>query len=202
MKDIVLVGYGGNYFDIKEQLELQNYKILGYLDKKDKGTQENYLGADVENSVLNKVKLITLGGIGKSNIDRIKIFNIHKEKLVNLIFESAEVSKYSKIQQKSNVIIFHSSVIKSGVTINANVFINSGCIIGHHCTINENVQISLGVLVGGNSIIGRNTFIGMGARIFENVRIGKNCIVAANSLVTKDVLDNSLVIGINKIRRI
>lgn len=41
-----------------------------------------------------------------------------------------------------------------------------------------------------------NVFIGTGAIIMPNVRIGPNAIVAAGAVVTKDVLENSIVAGI------
>lgn len=48
-------------------------------------------------------------------------------------------------------------------------------------------------------IIGRNTIICAGAKILGNVNIGENCIVGANAVVTKDIPDNSVVVGFNKV---
>lgn len=48
----------------------------------------------------------------------------------------------------------------------------------------------------GRIIVGENTFIGMGTYIMPNVKIGNNCVVGARSLVTKDVPDNSVVVGV------
>ena len=44
-------------------------------------------------------------------------------------------------------------------------------------------------------IIKENVWIGENARICKGVTIGKNAIVAANSIVTKDVPDNSIAAG-------
>lgn len=43
--------------------------------------------------------------------------------------------------------------------------------------------------------IGDNCFIGSGARIMGGVVIGNNCIVGAQSIVTKNVPDNTVVAG-------
>lgn len=43
--------------------------------------------------------------------------------------------------------------------------------------------------------IGDNVFIGCNVTILPNVKIGNNVIIAAGSIVTKDVLDNSVVGG-------
>ena len=44
--------------------------------------------------------------------------------------------------------------------------------------------------------IGDNTNIGWNAIIMPGVKIGSNCIVAAGAVVTKDVPDNSVVVGV------
>lgn len=41
-----------------------------------------------------------------------------------------------------------------------------------------------------------NVFIGSGTRILYNTRIGHNVIIGANSLVNKDIPDNSVYAGI------
>lgn len=49
--------------------------------------------------------------------------------------------------------------------------------------------------LAGEITVGNNVFIGMGALILPNIRIGSNCIVGANTVVTKDVLDGTIVAG-------
>ena len=44
--------------------------------------------------------------------------------------------------------------------------------------------------------IGDNVFIGSGTRILYNIRIGSNVIIGANSLINKDIPDNSVVAGV------
>lgn len=44
--------------------------------------------------------------------------------------------------------------------------------------------------------IGNNVYIGTGAYIMPGVRIGNNCIIGAKALVTKDIPDNSVAVGI------
>lgn len=44
--------------------------------------------------------------------------------------------------------------------------------------------------------IGEQTMIGMGAKIMPGVCIGKHCVVGANAVVTKDIPDYSIAVGI------
>lgn len=67
--------------------------------------------------------------------------------------------------------------------------------MGHNCTANA------GVIVGNNNkggmaIIGNNVDMTIGSKIIGGVTIGDNVIVAPNSVVVKDVPNNSVVSGI------
>lgn len=48
-------------------------------------------------------------------------------------------------------------------------------------------------------IIGDNVWIGMNASILPGVKIGNNAIIGLGSIITKDVPDNAIVVGNNKI---
>lgn len=77
-------------------------------------------------------------------------------------------------------------------------------IIGSKVTIGKNCNISQGVTIGvsnrgrykGNPIIGDNVYIGPGAKIFGAIKVGNNVAIGANCVVTKDIPDNSVVVGV------
>ena len=48
--------------------------------------------------------------------------------------------------------------------------------------------------------IGNDVILGSGCTIIGPVTIGCNCIIGARAIVTKDIPDNSVVIGTNQIR--
>jgi len=101
---------------------------------------------------------------------------------------------------------------KFGISIPKITQIDSGFYIGHYggivinkrVIIGKNCNISQGVTLGqanrgkrkGTPIIGDNVYMGPGAKIIGNVTIGNNVAIGANCVVTKDILDNSVVVGI------
>lgn len=79
------------------------------------------------------------------------------------------------------------------------IFISGDAVIGTNCVIFQQVTIGSNTLPGskgmGAPIVGNNCYIGAGAKIVGNVRIGNNVRVAANSVVYRDVPDNSIVLS-------
>ena len=99
-----------------------------------------------------------------------------------------------------------------GIAISFVSEIGSGFYIGHfggivvypQCQIGKNCNLSQGVTLGithrgknkGYPTIGDNVYIGPGAKIIGSVNIGKHVAIGANCVVTKDVPDNAVVVGI------
>jgi serine O-acetyltransferase len=96
--------------------------------------------------------------------------------------------------------------IHPGAIIGKEFFIDhgAGVVIGETAEIGDNVTIYQGVTLGGTSLenvkrhptLGNNIVVGAGAKILGPIHIGNNVRIGANSVVTKDVPDNSVVIGV------
>lgn len=78
-----------------------------------------------------------------------------------------------------------------------------GIVIGAYVKIGKNCTIYQNVTLGRKNqdedfapSIGNNVTIYSGAKVIGNVKIGNNVVIGANSVVTKDVPDNSVVAGV------
>ena len=87
-------------------------------------------------------------------------------------------------------------VVSTKTAVSDHVFINRGVLVGHHVSIGKYCSIQCGANIGGLAQIGERTYIGMSAVILDRVTIGKGCIIGAGSVVTKDVPDNTQVMGV------
>lgn len=71
--------------------------------------------------------------------------------------------------------------------------------IGNNCRILPNVMIGSkfanGIPDAEPSVIGDNIFIGTSAVVIGRIHIGNNVIIGANSVVTRDVPENSIAVG-------
>jgi serine O-acetyltransferase len=111
----------------------------------------------------------------------------------------------SRLIMGINQIITHID-IHPGATIGRRVFIDhgTGVVIGQTAIIEDDVLIYQGVTLGGVSLtagkrhptIKRGVVIGAGAKILGNITIGENSKVGANSVVVRNVPENSTAIGI------
>ena len=113
------------------------------------------------------------------------------------------------------------SVIRSGVTLSDKAIILMGAVINTNASIGDYTMIDMNAVVGSGVIIKNNCHIGAGAviagvmepmsnipviiednvlvganaTVLAGVHIGKNAIVGAGSVVTKDVMENTTVVG-------
>jgi len=102
--------------------------------------------------------------------------------------------------------LFTNIDIHPGATIGRRVFIDHGfgVVIGQTTIIEDDVLIYQGVTLGGVSLVAgkrhptikSGVVIGAGAKVLGNITIGANSKIGANSVVVREVPDNSTAIGI------
>jgi serine O-acetyltransferase len=108
--------------------------------------------------------------------------------------------------------IFTHYKYKFGCSIPHSTSIGRGLYIGHirdivvneRVVIGDNCNISQGVTIGqanrgrrkGTPVIGRNVYIGPGAKIVGSIRVGDHVAIGANCVVTDDVPDYAVVVGV------
>lgn len=134
------------------------------------------------------------------------------------VFYSRICKCLSEHKNPTNVLFFYffrffhrHNCIKYGISLPYQTNIGSGLYIGHFGTIiigskviiGNNCNLSQGVTIGvsnrgkpGSPVIGNNVYIGPGAKVFGAIKIGNNVAIGANCVVTKDIPDNSVVVGI------
>lgn len=107
----------------------------------------------------------------------------------------AQIGHYGNtIGEGSNIMT--GTVITNDITIGVGVLINLNCTIGHDSKVGDFTELSPGVQISGNCSIGKYCIIGTNAAILPKITIGENVIIGAGSVVTKDVPDNCLVVGV------
>jgi serine O-acetyltransferase len=132
---------------------------------------------------------------------------------VILLYRVSKLS-YDKGFYKVGILLRNKLIIKYGVQISLKADIGlglelkhiNGIVIGDGVKIGRNAVIYQQVTIGGQNLgdgiknsypyIGDNVIIFAGAKILGDVIIGNNSIVGANSVVIKNVDENSVYAGI------
>jgi sugar O-acyltransferase (sialic acid O-acetyltransferase NeuD family) len=123
------------------------------------------------------------------------------EKTINLGYQYETIIHPNVIKSKwltlgNGLIICAGTILTNQINVGNYSIINLSCTIGHDVTIGNYVTISPGVHISGNVSIGDGCFIGTGVSIVDRVRIGHNTYVGAGAIVTGDIPNNVLAVGI------
>jgi sugar O-acyltransferase (sialic acid O-acetyltransferase NeuD family) len=143
-------------------------------------TVDNRFTIGIGNPVLRKKlcdKFMSLGGVFTSTISPL-----------------ASIGHYGNhIGLGSNIMT--GTVITNDIHIGSGTLINLNCTIGHDSIIGQFVELSPGVHISGNCTIGDYSVFGTNATMLPKLTIGKNVIIGAGSVVTKDLPDNCVAVG-------
>ena len=139
----------------------------------------------------------------------------------SIVDNGANIGDDTKIWHFSH--ICSKAIIGKNVIIGQNCYIDNNVIIGDDCKIQNNVSIYDGVTIGNNVFVGPSVVftndlypkahhpnnlwnikktiinnycsIGANSTIICGVTLHTGCLIGAGSVVTKDVLENTLVYG-------
>ncbi|UPT70049.1 MAG: acetyltransferase [Flavobacterium sp. JAD_PAG50586_2] len=92
--------------------------------------------------------------------------------------------------------IMTGAVITNDIVVKDGALINLNCTIGHDSVIGQFVEMSPGVHISGNCTIGDYSILGTNATMLPRITIGKNVTIGAGSVITKDIPDNCVAVGV------
>lgn len=158
------------------------YRVLKTeAEAKNHFTKDNNFTLGIGNPYLRMIlykKFNSIGGCISSTISPLATIGIHD------------------ICIKPGANIMTGSILTSSIHIGSCALINLNCTIGHDCLIGDFVELSPGVHISGNCTVGSFVNIGSNATILPGIKLGNNVTVGAGSVITKNIPDNSLVVGV------
>ncbi len=108
------------------------------------------------------------------------------------------VSSSNAVNQSNsvNADVFSFGFIGPKVQLGRGVLINTRANVHHECKIGDYCEIGPGAIILGNASLGKKCRIGAGAVILPGISLGDHVIVGAGAVVTKNIMDNTKVIGV------
>ena len=162
------------------------------------------------------IKKVILKNIEHPNITVMRYYTqmnkylVLSERTSNKYLKKVYCFKYLKIHRK--IFKQFSCDITPGCKL-GNIILRHplGIVVGGCATLEDGVIVHQNVTFGAArfdekerrgincvQVVKKNTIICAGAKILGDVTIGENCIIGANTIVTKDVPNNTVVVGYNK----
>jgi sugar O-acyltransferase (sialic acid O-acetyltransferase NeuD family) len=136
-------------------------------------------------------------GIGNPRLRKLlyEKFTLMGGEIETTISKMASVGSYgNRIEQGCN--IMQNVVITNDAQVGLGSLINIYSCIAHDVTVGDFCEICPNVNLLGNCKIANYTFVGTGSIVLPNVKVGNNVLVAAGSLVTRDLPDNCMAMGV------
>ena len=203
---LIFLGAGGHARVLQELLALQGTTVSGYLALSAEarlvgvqwlGTDEALLDMDPSTTLLvNAIGSIDADGRRRSVYDAAVASGF---RFTSIVDASAIVRPSARID--AGVQILAGVVVNSNVQVGANTILNTGSIVEHDSIVGANVHISPGAVLGGGVHIGDGSHIGLGARVLQGLSIGSDCTIGAGAVVTKDVGDGLVAVGVPAVPR-
>ncbi len=118
----------------------------------------------------------------------------HGFRFATVVHPAAHVS--SKTRLGEGTVVAPGAVVGSHSTLGRHVLVNKGGLVGHHTQLGDFASVHTGAAIAGSCRVGTRTFVGMGARVLDHRSVGSRAVVGAGAVVTKDVPDEALVVGV------
>ena len=206
MNKILIYGSSGFAKEVAFLIEDINrrkkeYEILGYLDDNPANHGKivyNYpvLGdQDYLNHILEPVNLVI--GIGNPRLKEKIVSKLQKfSNIIYPILVHPNVIISKSVKFLPGTIITAGNIFTVDIEIGKHVTINLDCTIGHDTVIEDYVTLAPSVNVSGNVYIECLCDIGTGTQIIQGKRIGADSIIGAGSVVTKDIPQKVVAVGV------
>jgi len=92
--------------------------------------------------------------------------------------------------------ILAGALINTEATLGELVVLNLGASVSHDCRLADGVTLGPGARLAGGVEVGEGAEFGMGAQVLPRLKIGAGAMVAAGAVVTRDVPDGALAVGV------
>jgi len=203
MKKVIM--YGASYPDSIRIIdainsEIEETQIVGFIDDIKYGKEKTFIGYPIlgnKESVSEYVEThFFVNNVFGRPLPRRAVQNILDKagaRMFSIIHPSVNLDY---VKYGNNICINEGAMIGVNVTLGDGVAVRFSTIVGHDSIVGDYTFIAPNVTIGGRSVLSENSYIAMGSSILPEIHIGKNSIVGAGSVVTKDVEDNTTVIGI------
>lgn len=206
MIKVILIGAGGNAAEVREYIKFHNnlkpeehIEVLGYLDVNNENYikyqyEEPYLGTAEDHQIIDGAEYMFCFGNLPYKKSLSEQFEKNGAQFFTFVHPTALIAGTAKIGR--GVLISHNVSVGPFAIIGDFNIINSRATIAHDTKLGAYNFISPQVALSGNTIIGNGNMIGVNSATIPGVSIGNGNTIGAGSVLTKNIDNGQLVVGV------
>lgn len=174
------------------------YELLGFLDDQATGTVEGYPVLGSIDSWLEKppTGVLVSCAIGDPAVRARTVRRVESAGLnfASLIHPTVRMSKWVNVAPGS--IICAGSILTTNIRVQEHSIINIDCTVGHDSVLGRFASLMPGTHISGEVILEDGVYMGTGSVVINRIRIGAWTIVGAGAVVTSDLPDRVVAVGV------
>ncbi len=201
-RPVAIVGAGGHGRVILDAVRSAGGRVLGFLDDSPLMRGREVSGArvlgglELAQSLARDEGAAFIVGIG-DNIVRGRVIRRLLEwglPLTSAIHARAVVAP--DVVVGLGVVVMPGAVVNTGSSLGMGAVVNTSASLDHDNELMEGAHAMPGATLAGAVIVGRYATVGSGAVVLPGVRIGDNAHVGAGAVARKDVMPDTVVVGV------
>lgn len=114
---------------------------------------------------------------------------------LEFIYHNGNVSIGANVQIRAFCTVDRATLATESTVIEEGTKIDHHCHIAHNVKLGKHNTLANGCIIEGSCVVGDYNTFGTGVIVQRKVKVGNNCVFGSGSVVTKDVPDNSVMIG-------
>ncbi|NRA65139.1 MAG: NeuD/PglB/VioB family sugar acetyltransferase [Pseudobacteriovorax sp.] len=207
MKDIAVIGAGGNSVDILETILDINHSMgktvfrpIGFFDDNPALHGKEFSGFPVLGKLVDLKgydgDLVFAIGSPNNHMRRHSIFEsleISKKRFPSIVHPSSYASRSAKLGD--GVVVLQQVCIASSVELASFVMVLPQTVVSHGVKVGDFTLIAGGVSISGDCRVSNNCYIGTGSSLRGSVEVGSHSMVGMGSVVLSHVKKHSVVVG-------
>ena len=197
-KQVILIGW---FCEMLELCTRCGFDVLGVIDTLPEsvaGYNVKYLGTDeivlADPERFYNVPLVVVPDAPMARRRIVERYRSAGFKFASLISPDADISPTSELGE--GVVVQSHVVVTAKARIGAFTKLNIGVKVLHECQVGAFVTIAPGATLLGRVKVGDESYIGASSTILPGRVIGNGCMVGAGAVVTHDVPDRHVVVGV------
>lgn len=203
MKKAYVLGAGGFAKEVHLLIKRRNeYEFKGFIEF-NPSAQHLKIG-DQEFQIHDETKFLS---INSPSDDIVLFVGIGDPKIIKKVSEKFTGYDFPNlispcVQLDESVRLHKGNIITKGVNFTVDIHVGSFNIfnlnmtIGHDCRIGDYNVMNPGATISGGVQIGDCNLLGTGVTILQNLTIGSNNVLGGNGLLSKNVLNEKVMVGV------